>query len=80
MACKFEEVNPPALSEFSFMTDNSVTKADIVATERQLASAFRFVLQSVTPYCFLHRFTRAAGSMQREMALVHYLSELMLLE
>lgn len=53
---------------------------EIIQTERQLAGSLRFILQTVTPYCFVHRFTRAAGSMQKEQALVHYLCELMLFE
>ena len=79
IACKFEETICPTPANFTFAADESFTRAELLQMERKVVSSLRFRVHSVNTYSFLNRFTRAAGSLQKETALVHYLCELMLL-
>lgn len=69
----------PSLREFTYMADQSFTKAQLLAMEGRVVQGLRFNVHTVNSFSFLDRFTRAAGSSHKETALVHYLCELMLL-
>lgn len=62
IASKLEEIHPPTLEDFVYISDSSYSKKDIVTMESQVCSSLRYHLQHVTPYHFLHRYLRASDA------------------
>lgn len=85
IASKYEEINPPNVEDFCYITDNTYTKEEVVKMEADILKALKFELGSPTTKTFLRRFTRAAqedfkaSSLQLEF-LGYYLAELSLLD
>lgn len=78
LASKYEEIYAPTAEELAHISDNTYTRAEIIAMELVVVNALRFRLSCVTPCNFQDRFCRAAGSNARERSLVAYLLELLL--
>ncbi|KAL6560213.1 Cyclin [Orobanche hederae] len=85
IASKYEEISPPHVEDFCYITDNTYNKAEIVKMEEDVLKALRFEMGSPTVMTFLRRFTRIAqedyesSSLQLEF-LCCYLAELSLLD
>ncbi|KFK31753.1 hypothetical protein AALP_AA6G154900 [Arabis alpina] len=85
IASKYEEITPPNVEDFCYITDNTYTKQDVVKMEADILLALKFELGSPTVNSFLRRFTRVAledfkmSHLQMEF-LCSYLSELSLLD
>ncbi|OAY50993.1 putative cyclin-A3-1 [Manihot esculenta] len=85
IASKYEEINPPNVEDFCYITDNTYTKEEVVKTESDILNSLKFELGSPTIKTFLRRFTRVAQedckilSLQLEF-LGYYLAELSLLD
>ncbi|GLT40186.1 hypothetical protein SLA2020_143390 [Shorea laevis] len=85
IASKYEEINPPNVEDFCYITDNTYTKEEVVKMEADTLKALKFELGSPTIKTFLRRFTRVAqedfkaSSLQLEF-LGYYLAELSLLD
>merc|ERR1719159_1805584 len=58
VAAKFEEIYPPKVQDFVYITDNAYTKDEVLATECQLLQALSFQLVVPTPSSFLDRLAR----------------------
>lgn len=78
LASKYEEIYAPTAEELAHISDNTYTRAEIIAMELVVVNALQFRLSCVTPCNFQDRFCRAAGSNGRERSLVAYLLELQL--
>lgn len=78
LASKYEEIYAPTAEELAHISDNTYTRAEIIAMELVVVNALQFRLSCVTPCNFQDRFCRAAGSNARERSLVAYLLELLL--
>lgn len=78
LASKYEEIYAPTAEELAHISDNTYTRAEIIAMELLVVNALQFRLSCVTPCNFQDRFCRAAGSNDRERSLVAYLLELLL--
>eukprot|EP00752_Nemacystus_decipiens_P002871 g2672.t1 len=78
LASKYEEIYAPTAEELAHISDNTYTRAEIIAMELVVVNALQFRLSCVTPCSFQDRFCRAAGSNARERSLVAYLQELLL--
>lgn len=86
LACKFEELNPPNVSEIAYVSDNIYTTEQIKRMERRICSALNFSLCHQTPHPYVFEFLRAsnecpnpycrAGSTPVVQNLVLYLLEL----
>ncbi|KAL1200928.1 Cyclin-A3-4 [Cardamine amara subsp. amara] len=82
---KYEEIGPPKVEDFCYITDNTFTKQDVVAMEADILLVLQFELGSPTIKTFLRRFTRVAqedfkdSQLQIEF-LCCYLSELSMLD
>ena len=48
LACKFEEVNPLAIEEFVYISDNSYNKDEILRMESQVLRQLDFTLSAST--------------------------------
>ncbi|XP_073134510.1 putative cyclin-A3-1 [Henckelia pumila] len=85
IASKYEEISPPHVEDFCYITDNTYTKEDVVKMESDVLKSLKFEMGNPTVKTFLRRFTRMAQkddegfSLQLEF-LGYYLSELSLLD
>jgi cyclin B len=80
IAAKFEEIDPPKVHDFVYITDSAYTKEDILVMECNMLNALGFKVVAPTPAHFLDRMQRAnvCDGMHREVA--QYLLELAFLE
>lgn len=82
IASKYHEINPPVVDDFTYITDNSYTRDQILAQECQLLSVLGFDVAFPTSYTFLERFIQL-GNISRDteaQLFSKYLCELTLLE
>ncbi|XP_016732839.1 putative cyclin-A3-1 isoform X2 [Gossypium hirsutum] len=85
IASKYEEITPPNVEDFCYITDNTYTKDEVVKMEADILKSLKFELGNPTVKTFLRRFTRVAqeyykaSSLQLEF-LGCYLAELSLLD
>lgn len=80
IASKFEEIDPPRIQDFVYITDNTYTKNDIIELEVQVLCALAFRIVVPTPAHFFDRFQLAnhCDDVHRELA--KYLLELALID
>jgi len=62
IAAKFEEVCTPTVMDFSAVSDNAFTQADVLQMERDILHALDFDLAAPPAVFFLRRFSKAAGA------------------
>ncbi|CAA0807444.1 Putative cyclin-A3-1 [Striga hermonthica] len=85
VASKHEEIKPPHIEDFCYMTDNTYTKDEVVNMEREVLKMLDFEMGNPTSKTFLRIFTRVAqeklvfSNLQFDF-LCYYLSELSLLD
>lgn len=85
VASKYEEISPPHVEDFCYITDNTYTREEVVNMERDLLCFLNFEISSPTTITFLRIFIKAAQdnlsflTLQFE-SLSCYLAELSLLD
>ncbi|KAL7245329.1 hypothetical protein ACSBR2_000620 [Camellia fascicularis] len=85
IASKYEEINPPNVDEFCYITDNTYTKKEVVKMEADILKHLKFEVGSPTIKTFLRKFTAVAQedykipNLELEF-LGYYLAELSLLD
>ncbi|KAJ8539526.1 hypothetical protein K7X08_013778 [Anisodus acutangulus] len=85
IAAKYEEIKPPHVKDFSYITANTFTKKDVVKMEASVLQSLKFEMGNPTTKTFLRRFARVAQEdyknpdLQLEF-LSYYLAELSLLD
>ncbi|OQU91386.1 hypothetical protein SORBI_3001G169800 [Sorghum bicolor] len=86
VASKYEEISPPNVEDFCYITDNTYTKQEVVKMESDILNVLKFEVGNPTPKTFLRMFIRSAQednnkcpSLQLEF-LGNYLCELSLLD
>ncbi|KAG9143647.1 hypothetical protein Leryth_017142 [Lithospermum erythrorhizon] len=84
IASKYEEISPPLVKDFCYITDNTYKKEDVVKMEADVLKALNFEMGSPNIKTFLRRFTKIAQEdetpkLQLEF-LGCYLAELSLLD
>lgn len=85
IASKYEEINPPQVHEFCFITDNTYTKEEVVKMESDILKSLKFEMGNPTVKTFLRKFTKVArenlkSSNLKFEFLGYYLAELSLLD
>lgn len=81
VAAKFEQINPPQVADFVYITDNTYTKEEVLSMECTLLSALSFNIAVPTQAHFLDYLLRANQCVVEEYrALVHYLLDLALID
>lgn len=60
LAAKYEEIYPPAIDEFVYITDHTYTRDQILKMEHLVLKVLRFDMGPVTILTFLRRFLAAA--------------------
>ncbi|KAL6504605.1 putative cyclin-A3-1 [Orobanche hederae] len=85
IASKYEEITPPHVEDFCYITDNTYRKEEVVIMEADVLKSLKFEMGNPTVKTFLRRITRIAQedykclSLQLEF-LGYYLAELSLLD
>lgn len=60
IASKFEEIFPPEISDFTYITDDTYTKIQIVHMERLILKELDFNLSAPNTHTFLLRYLKAS--------------------
>lgn len=61
IASKYEEIYPPELKDFIYITDRAYTKQDLLSMEFHILSTLSFDCTFPTPYRFLERYLKVLG-------------------
>ncbi|PKA61012.1 Cyclin-A3-4 [Apostasia shenzhenica] len=83
---KYEEISPPNVEDFCYITDNTYTKKQVIEMEGDVLRFLKFEMGNPTIKTFLRRFTKAAEEDDEEYPRLLmefmgcYLAELSLLE
>lgn len=80
IACKFEEVYPPEIRDFIYISDKSFSKEQIIKMESIILSSLNFDIITVSSYRFLERFSLSFESHIISFNLSQYFLELSLVE
>lgn len=80
LAAKFEEIYPPDVGEFVYITDDTYTKKQVLRMEHLILKVLNFDVAVPTSIQFLKRFLKAADADKKTEHLTHYLCELSLIE
>lgn len=85
IASKYEEVCPPHVEEFCYITDNTYTREEMLSMERKILTFLNFEMTMPTTKSFLRRFVRASQAGNKAPTLhmeflANYLAELTLME
>jgi cyclin B len=80
IATKYEEIYPPAIKDFVYITDNAYTKEDILKMESQLLIILDFNIQQTSSFRFLERYAKVMHTDSVTFNLSHYLLELCLMD
>jgi G2/mitotic-specific cyclin-B, other len=62
IATKYEEIYPPTVKEFVYITKKAYTHEQIVEMERQVIFTLQFNITETSPYRFLERYSKIAQS------------------
>ncbi|EDW61454.2 G2/mitotic-specific cyclin-B [Drosophila virilis] len=76
IATKYEELFPPAIGDFVFITDDSYTGREIRQMELQILKAIDNNLSRPLPIHFLRRYSKAASAEDEHHAMSKYFLEL----
>ncbi|XP_075587851.1 G2/mitotic-specific cyclin-A-like isoform X1 [Dermatophagoides farinae] len=80
IASKYEEIYPPELAEFVYITDDSFTKAQILVMEKTILNGLSFDVSVPTSNYFLDMFSTALVLDKQIYCLAKYLNLLTTLE
>lgn len=80
IACKYEEIYPPELKDFVFITDKAYTKDDVLAMEFSILSALSFEVTFPTSNRFIERYMKLLGNDSDAMNFAQFLVELSLVD
>ncbi|CAN6317638.1 unnamed protein product [Urochloa humidicola] len=86
IASKYEEISPPNVEDFCYITDNTYTKQEVVKMESDILNVLKFEMGNPTTKTFLRMFIRSAQEDNKKNPslplefLGSYLAELSLLD
>lgn len=80
IACKYEEIYPPEVKDFVYITDNAYTKQEIQDMEYLMLKKFDFNVTVISSFRFIERFIRLAQETEDIFFLAQYVIELSLIE
>ncbi|XP_069348502.1 G2/mitotic-specific cyclin-B1 isoform X2 [Eulemur rufifrons] len=80
IASKYEEMYPPEIGDFAFVTDNTYTKHQIRQMEMKILRALNFSLGRPLPLHFLRRASKIGEVDVEQHTLAKYLMELTMLD
>jgi len=80
IAAKFEEVYPPQIKDFVYVTDKAYSKEDILKMEVSILKALQFKICRPTAMHFLERYQSVNGCTDAHRDLAQYVLELTLVD
>ncbi|XP_072038247.1 G2/mitotic-specific cyclin-B-like [Amphiura filiformis] len=80
IAAKYEEMYPPEINDFVYITDNAYSKSQIRTMEMHMLESLHFALGKPLCLHFLRRNSKAGGADAQKHTLAKYLMELTLPE
>jgi G2/mitotic-specific cyclin-B, other len=80
IASKYEEIYPPEIRDFIFMTDKAYTKEQVLEMERDILRSLNFGITASSSFRFLERFIKLSQSDDLIMNFARYIIELTLIE
>ena len=80
ISTKYEEIYPPTVKDFIYLTDNTFTRQQILTMEKNMLFHLQFDIQQTSPYRFLERYSKIAKADSVIFYLAQYLLELALLD
>ena len=78
IASKYEEIYPPEIKDFAYVTDKAYTKAEILRMEGDIISRLNFKFTHMSSLGFLERYCQLAELDQRGRYIARYALELAL--
>lgn len=77
IAAKVEEIYPPLVEDFVYITDNSYSRSQVLHMEKVILDTLAFELVATTPLPFLIRYSRSLPGLPAEtLSLARYYLEL----
>ncbi|CAJ2635906.1 unnamed protein product [Trifolium pratense] len=80
LACKYEEVYVPAVSDLIHISDKAYTRKDVLDMEKLMLNALQYNMSLPTVYVFMRRFLKAAQADKKLERVAFFLVELSLVE
>jgi len=80
IASKYEEIYPPEVKDFEYVTDRAYSREDILDMEGKIIASLNFNLTTPSSYRFLERYAKVAGFDEKAFNLARYLLELATVE
>jgi len=80
IACKYEEIYPPALKEFVAICDKAYTSVEILEMEADVLNVLDFKLTHTSPLRFLERYSLIGDIESKAQMFAKYLIETTMLE
>ena len=75
-ACKYEEIYPPDLRDFVYVTDKAYTKKQILQMEGKMLKELNFNITFSSAYLFLQRYAKLLDADNKTYMMARYLTEL----
>lgn len=80
IAAKYEEIYPPEVTEFCYITDDTYTKRQVLRMEHLVLGVLNFECAVPTSHFFVNQIAQLAGCAEEALSLAQYLTELTLLD
>ncbi|XP_018429984.1 PREDICTED: G2/mitotic-specific cyclin-B1-like [Nanorana parkeri] len=80
LASKYEEMYPPEIGDFTFVTDHTYTKAQIREMEMKILRVLKFGIGRPLPLHFLRRASKIGEVTAEQHSLAKYLMELVMVD
>ncbi|AET03638.1 G2/mitotic-specific cyclin-2 [Medicago truncatula] len=80
LACKYEEVSVPVVSDLIHIADRAYTRKDILEMEKSMLNTLQYNMSLPTAYVFMRRFLKAAQADKKLELVAFFLVELSLVE
>ncbi|KAM3914554.1 G2/mitotic-specific cyclin-B1-like [Leptodactylus fuscus] len=80
LAAKYEEMYPPEIGDFTFVTDHTYTKAQIREMEMNILRVLKFAIGKPLPLHFLRRASKIGEVTAEQHNLAKYLMELVMVD
>ena len=80
IAAKYEEIYPPYVDNFVYITDHAYRREQIIDKEREILEELQFDITFVTQFRLLQRYAKIARSSEAAFMVAQYTLELSLVE
>ncbi len=77
---KYEEIYPPEVGEFCYITDDTYTKRQVLRMEQLVLNTLGFECTPPTAHFFVNHLSKLANCTSQSQALAQYLTELTLMD